>query len=208
MSYGFRGCWFYRSRGLIAPIDWGQSIYHPCRAIVTNSSTRRDSGGVLWVSAVGFTGRGGLSRRSTGDNRSTIRVELLSPIALHDAIAEASYGFRGFWFYRSRGLIAPIDWGQSIYHQCRAIVPNSSTRRDSGGVLRFSRLFDAGRSGLSRRSIGDNRSTIRVELLSPIALHDALAAVSYGFRGCWFYRSQWLIAMIDWGQSIYHGSAL
>ena len=66
--------------------------------------------------AVGFTGRAGLLRRSIGDNRSTIRVELLSPIALHDAIAAVSYGFRGCWFYRSRGLIAPIDWGQSIYH--------------------------------------------------------------------------------------------
>ena len=41
---------------------------------------------------------------------------------------------------------ALIDWGQSIYHASgglfhgRAIVPNSSTRRASGGVLRFSRL--------------------------------------------------------------------
>jgi hypothetical protein len=59
-------------------------------------------------------------------------------MALHDALAEASYGFR---------------------------------------------LFGAGHAGLSRRSIGDNRSTISVELLSPIALHDALAEASYGF-GC------------------------
>ena len=43
-------------------------------------------------------------------------VELLSPIALPDALAEASYGFRGCWSYGSRGLIVPIDWGQSIYH--------------------------------------------------------------------------------------------
>ena len=50
-------------------------------------------------------------------------------------------GSRGCWFCRSQWLIAPIDWGQSIYHPCRAIVPNSSTRRDSGGVLRFSRLL-------------------------------------------------------------------
>jgi hypothetical protein len=35
-----------------------------------------------------------------------------------------------------------------------------------------------------------------VELLSPIALHDALAAASYGFRGCWFYASRGLIALI------------
>ncbi len=74
-------------------------------------------------------------------------VELLSPIALPDALAAASYGLRGRWSYRSRGLIAPIDWGQSIYHASgglfhgRAIVPNSSTRRASGGVFRFSRML-------------------------------------------------------------------
>jgi hypothetical protein len=50
-------------------------------------------------------------------------------------------GSRGCWFCRSQWLIAPIDWGQSIYHPCRAIVPNRSTRRASGGVLRFSRLL-------------------------------------------------------------------
>ena len=75
-------------------------------------------------------------------------VELLSPIALHDAQAEASYGFRGCWSYRSRDLIALIDWGQSIYHasggsQCRAIVPNSSTRRASGGLTPFSSIAAA-----------------------------------------------------------------
>ena len=56
-------------------------------------------------------------------------VELLSPIALPDALAEASLGFRGCWSYGSRGLIVPIDWGQSIYHA-------------SGDVLRFSHLLD------------------------------------------------------------------
>jgi hypothetical protein len=55
-------------------------------------------------------------------------VELLSPIALPDALAAVSYGFRGCWSYGSRGLIALIDWGQSIYHA-------------SGGGLRFSRLL-------------------------------------------------------------------
>ena len=74
-------------------------------------------------------------------------VELLSPIALPDALAEASLGFRGCWYYGSRGLIVPIDWGQSIYHASggvfhgRAIVPNSSIRRAGGGVFRFSRLL-------------------------------------------------------------------
>ena len=72
-------------------------------------------------------------------------VELLSPIAIPRREAEASYGFHGCWSYGSRGLIVPIDWGQSIYHASggvfhgRAIVPNSSTRRASGGVLRSSR---------------------------------------------------------------------
>ena len=50
------------------------------------------------------------------------------PNSSPDAQAEAAYGFRGCWFYASRGLIALIDWGQSIYHA-------------SGGVLRFSRLL-------------------------------------------------------------------
>ena len=44
------------------------------------------------------------------------------------------------------------------------------------------RLFGAGRGGLSLRSIGDNRSTISVELLSPIALHDAPAEASWGLQ--------------------------
>ena len=35
-------------------------------------------------------------------------VDLLPPIALPDALAEASYGFRSCWPYVSRGLIAPI----------------------------------------------------------------------------------------------------
>ena len=53
---------------------------------------------------VGLTGRAGLSRRSIGDNRSTMP-------------AEAAYGFHGCWSYGSRGLIALIDWGQSIKPQ-------------------------------------------------------------------------------------------
>jgi hypothetical protein len=46
-------------------------------------------------------------------------VELLSPIAPPDALAAAFYGC---FSHRSRGLIAPIDWGQSIYQ------PNDATR--------------------------------------------------------------------------------
>jgi hypothetical protein len=67
--------------------------------------------------------------------------------------------------HRSRHLLAPIDWGQSIYQQalqCRAIVPNSSARRASGGVLPSSAV-------------------------SP-------------------HRSRHLLAPIDWGQSIYQNS--
>ena len=102
---------------------------------------------------VGLTGQLGLLLRSIGDNRSTMpaeassMVELLSPIALPDALAAASLGFRGCWYYGSRGLIVPIDWGQSIYHASgglfhgRAIVPNSSTTTRSGGVLWFSRML-------------------------------------------------------------------
>jgi hypothetical protein len=72
--------------------------------------------------------------------------------------------------------------------QCRAIVPNSSPRRASGGVLRFSAVYPTGHGPFWFRSIGDNRSTIpatassSVELLSPIAPPDALAAAACGFR--------------------------
>jgi hypothetical protein len=64
--------------------------------------------------------------------------------------------------HRSRHLLAPIDWGQSIYQQalqCRAIVPNSSARRATAGVLPSSAV-------------------------SP-------------------HRSSHLLGPIDWGQSIY-----
>ena len=56
---GFLGCFSQRPLCLQAPIDWGQSIYHPSggvfhgRAIVPNGSTRRASGGVF-----GFLGYG------------------------------------------------------------------------------------------------------------------------------------------------------
>ena len=88
----------------------------------------------------GQRGHGDLLRRSIGDNRSTISVELLSPIALHDAQRRRLTGFG--CLVLSRWLIAPIDWGQSIYHQCRAIVPNSSTRRAAEASYGF-RLFGA-----------------------------------------------------------------
>jgi hypothetical protein len=87
-----------------------------------------------------------------------------------------------------QGLRAPIDWGQSIYQQasqCRAIVPNSSARCASGGVLWFSAVCPTGHGASVLRSIGDNRSTNKppsVELFSPIAPPDAPAAASYGFR--------------------------
>jgi len=62
-------------------------------------------------------------------------VELLSPIALHDALAAASYGFPAVCLAVSRSLIAPIDWGQSIY-------------TPSGGVLRVSAVWLAGHGHL------------------------------------------------------------
>ena len=58
-----------------------------------------------------LTGHSALKLRSIGDNRSTIP----------DALAAASYGFKAAFSHRSRGLITPIDWGQSIYH------PNDAT---------------------------------------------------------------------------------
>ena len=44
--------------------------------------------------------------------------------------------------------------------ECRAIVPNGSSRRSSGGVLGFSAVALAGYGALRLRSIGDNRSTM------------------------------------------------
>ena len=70
-------------------------------------------------------------------------VEPLSPMALPDAQAAASWVFLGCFSQRPLGLQAPIDWGQSIYHPSggvfhgRAIVPNGSTRRASVGVCGF-----------------------------------------------------------------------
>jgi hypothetical protein len=50
-------------------------------------------------------------------------VELLSPIAPPDALATAFYGFPAVWLAVSRSLIAPIDWGQSIYTPSGGVLP-------------------------------------------------------------------------------------
>ncbi len=62
-------------------------------------------------------------------------VEPLSPMAPSDARASASYGCSAVLSYWLRWLRVPIDWGQSIYHHGRAMVPNGSPRRASVGVL-------------------------------------------------------------------------
>ena len=71
-------------------------------------------------------------------------VELLSPIALHDALAAASFGF---WLFDSLAEIPSssdrlgtidLPCATGGVFQCRAIVPNSSPRRACGGVFRFS----------------------------------------------------------------------
>ncbi len=86
-------------------------------------------------------------------------VELLSPIALSDALAEASLGFRGCWSYGSRELIAPIDWGQSIYHGERdyesivsikqVALPIASICQGTQASARSFTLVSAFRSGIS-----------------------------------------------------------
>jgi hypothetical protein len=121
----------------MAPIDWGQSIYHALPAV---SSC----------------------------------VELLSPIALHDAQAAASFGFRLFvspvavasGADRLGTIDLPCASGEVF--QCRAIVPNSSARRTSGGVFWFSAVCLTGCGGFRRRSIGDNRSTMRQRRSLPV----------------------------------------
>jgi hypothetical protein len=65
----------------------------------------------------------------------------------------------------------------------RAIVPNGSTRRASGGVL-----------GLECRAIVPNGSARRA------------SGGVLGFFGCCSRRLRCTQAPIDWGQSIYHGA--
>jgi hypothetical protein len=107
-------------------------------------------------------------------------VELLSPIAPPDAQAAASFGFR---LFDSLAAVASgadrlgtidLPCASGEVFQCRAIVPNSSARRASGGVFRFSTVRLARCGGLWFRSIGDNRSIIR-----PTGTIQALARRSF-----------------------------
>jgi len=74
--------------------------------------------------------------------------------------------FFGCWSYpvavvSGADRLGTIDLPYASIHG-RAIVPNRSTRRASGGVLPVFRLLALpGCGGFRRRSIGDNRSTIR-----------------------------------------------
>jgi hypothetical protein len=87
-----------------------------------------------------------------------------------DAQASASYGCSAFLSHWSRwhpgsdrlGTIdLPCRRASGVVIQCRAIVPNGSARRASGGVLRLFGLFVLLSAVASRfRSIGDNRSTM------------------------------------------------
>jgi hypothetical protein len=56
----------------------------------------------------------------------------------------------GCWSCWLRLLQALIDWGQSIYHDGRAIVPNGSARCASGGVFWFLAVGLAGGGGFRR----------------------------------------------------------
>jgi hypothetical protein len=88
-------------------------------------------------------------------------------MALLDAPAEASSSFRlsAIWLFDLPVTVASgadrlgtIDLPCLL--QCRAIVPNGSTRRASGGVFQFSAVCLTGYGGFRRRSIEDNRSTM------------------------------------------------
>jgi hypothetical protein len=52
---------------------------------------------------------------SSGKTRP-IRVETLSPMAPPRRASGGVLGLFGCLSHRQRGLQAPIDWGQSIYH--------------------------------------------------------------------------------------------
>ena len=85
--------------------------------------------------------------------------------------------------------MAPARRASGGVLQCRAIVPNSSARRASGGVLRFfgclaprvTVAYSADRLGtIDLPFPPDAQAAVScgVELLSPIAPPDALAAAS------------------------------
>ena len=81
-------------------------------------------------------------------------VEPLSPMALHDAQAAASSGFR---------LLLPLATVRSGADRLGTI--DLPLRCASGGVLRFSTVALTGYGVLRLRSIGDNRSTMRLPRL-------------------------------------------
>jgi hypothetical protein len=97
-------------------------------------------------------------------------VEPLSPMAPPDARASASYGCSAVLSYwlrwhpgsdRLRTIDLPCRRASGGIIQCRAIVPNGSARRASGGFLRLFGFFVLLVAVASRfRSIGDNRSTM------------------------------------------------
>jgi len=93
-------------------------------------------------------------------------------MALHDAPAAAAFGFRRSVLpvavASSSDRLGTIDLPCLL--QCRAIVPNGSTRRASGGGFRFSAVCLTGCGGFRRRSIGDNRSTMPAEAVSKLAI--------------------------------------
>jgi hypothetical protein len=151
-----------------------------CRAIVPNGSARRVSGGFLRL--FGFfclTGRGGILvpidwgqsiYHADAQAAVSYSVEPLSPMAPPDAQASASYGCSAVLSYwsrwhpgsdRLRTIDLPCRRSCGGVMQCRAIVPNGSARRASGGVLRLFGFFVLLVAVASRfRSIGDNRSTM------------------------------------------------
>jgi hypothetical protein len=150
------------------------------------------------------------SFRSIGDNRSTLPnaiaskaplVEPLSPMALPRRASGGVFGSTAVFSHRPRCLQAPIDWGQSIYtaqrdsvtgYHGRAIVPNGSTATRQRRSLQFYGCFLQATklsANASRRSIGDNRSTLpnvpaarapMVEPLSPMALPRRVSGGVFG----------------------------
>jgi hypothetical protein len=155
------------------------------RAIVPNGSARRASGGVLQRRAIVPNGS---ARRASGGV-----LRLFGLFVLLSAVASR---FRSIGDNRST---MPTHSGGVI--QCRAIVPNGSARRASGGVLRLFGFFIL----LSAVALGSDRlGTIdlpcrrtaalsySVEPLSPMAPPDAQAAASYVCSAFLSYCLRWL----------------
>ena len=148
-------------------------------------------------------------------------VEPLSPIALPDALAAASCRFFGYWLYRvavasDADRLGTIDLPYASIHG-RAIVPNGSTPRASGGIFWF---FGYWLYRVAVASDADRLGTIDLPDASipgrAIVPNGSTRLASGGvlrFFGCWSYRVEVAsgadrLGTIDLPYASIHGRAI